>query len=56
MLAWRRVVPAFLAGVLLASLIDAIMHGGRTNWLIVALFASVLALSLWRRTHTGRRD
>ena len=56
MLAWRRIMPAFLTGVLLASLIDAITHGGRVSWLIVALLASVLALSRWRRTHTGRRD
>ena len=55
---YRRVVPFILAGLLLFNLADAIANGGRANWIVVAVMALVLALTLWLRRprdgHEGR--
>ncbi len=44
---WRRILPLILAGVLLFNIADAIVNGGRANWVRVAVLALVLALTLW---------
>ena len=50
--AWRRVVPFLLAGILLFNLGDAIINGGRGNWITVAILALLLALLVWQRRRT----
>jgi hypothetical protein len=47
--AWRRIRPLVLTGLLLLNLANAIANGGRRNWIVVAIVAIVLALSLWRQ-------
>ena len=51
--AWQRVAPAVLAGFLLFNLINAIINGGRGNWISVAVLALGLALILWQRRRRG---
>ena len=55
---YRRAVPFILAGLLLFNLVDAIINGGRANWIVVAVMALVLALTLWlrRRGAHGPKD
>ena len=55
---YRRVFPFILAGLLLFNLADAIVNGGRDRWIIVAVMALVLALTLWwrRRAAHGPKD
>ena len=55
-LSLRRVLLFVLAGVLLFNLIDAIRHGGRANWLLVAVIALVLAFHLWVDARTKNKD
>ena len=52
----RRVLLFILAGVLLFNLIDAIRHGGRANWLTVAVIALVLAFHLWVDARTKDKN
>ena len=47
--AWRRALPFVLAGLLLFNLADAIVNGGRANWIMVAVMALVLVLTIWWR-------
>ncbi len=47
--AWQRALPFVLAGLLLFNLADAIVNGGRANWIRVAVIALVLALTIWWR-------
>ena len=51
-----RVLSFVLAGVLLLNLVDAMRHGGRTTWLVVAVMALVLALHLWLGAHTKDKN
>ncbi len=55
---YRRAVPFILAGLLLFNLAEAIINGGRENWIMVAVMALVLALTLWwrRRTEQEPKD
>ena len=55
-LSLRRVLLFVLAGVLLFNLIDAIYHGGRANWLLVAVIALVLAFHLWVDARTKDKN
>ena len=47
--AWQRIAPFVLAGLLVFNLVDAIINGGRWNWLTVAFLALLLALMVWQR-------
>ena len=51
--AWRRVAPFVLAGLLLFNLADAIINGGRENWIVVAVLALGLALVVWQGRRRG---
>ncbi len=55
---YRRVVPFILAGLLLVNLVQGIANGGPDNWIMVAVLALVLALTLWwrRRAERGPKD
>ena len=55
-LSLRRVLLFVLAGVLLFNLIDAIRHGGRATWLLVAVMALVLAFNLWVDARAKNKD
>ena len=56
--AWQRALPFVLTGLLLFNLADAIINGGRGNWIRVAVVALVLALTVWhrRRAEQSRKD
>ena len=56
--AWRRVAPFVLGGLLLLNLAKAITSGMRTDWIMVAVLALVLALMVWqqRRKKDEPRD
>ena len=47
--AWRRIAPFVLAGLLLFNLAEAILDGGRGNWIRVAVIALFLAWTVWLR-------
>ncbi len=51
--AWQRALPFVLAGLLLFNLADAIINGGRGNWIRVAVIALFLALTVWWRRRAG---
>ncbi len=46
---YRRVLPFILAGLLILNLVQAIVNGSRADWIVVAVMALVLALTLWWR-------
>jgi len=50
--AWRRALPFVLTGLLLFNLGDAIVNGGRANWIRVAVMALVLASTIWWQRRT----
>ena len=49
---WRRALPFILTGLLLFNLADAIINGGQRNWILVAVVALVLALTVWSQRRT----
>ncbi len=51
--AWRRAAPFVLGGLLLLNLTEAIIDGRREDWIMVAVFALVLAATLWSRRRRG---
>ena len=51
-----RWFAAFLAGLLLFSLGDAVINGGRPTWLTVAVMALVLAFHLWVDARTKDKN
>jgi uncharacterized membrane protein YhhN len=49
-----RLLPFFLAGLLLLNLLTATLDGGRANWLLVAVLALLLAgMVFWRTRAAG---
>ena len=46
-----RAAPFLLTGALLLNLLNAVLDGGRGNWLMVGLVALALALTLWWHGH-----
>ncbi len=50
MAGWRSILPLMLTGLLLFNLADAVVNGGRENWIRVAVVALGLALVTWWRT------
>ncbi len=46
---WRRVAPFVLGGLLLLNLAEAITGGRREDWIMVAVLALVLALTVWQQ-------
>ena len=51
--AWRRALPFVLTGLLLFNIVDAIVNGGQGRWIMVAVMALVLALTVWWRRCVG---
>lgn len=47
-----RWAPFILTGALLLNLVNALLGGGRANWLLVTVVALMLALTLWWRART----
>jgi hypothetical protein len=51
-----RFLPFFLAGFLVLNLLTATLDGGRANWLLVAVLASLLAVTVFQRTRATPTD
>jgi hypothetical protein len=49
---WRRFAPLILTSLLIVTLITAFIAGGQGRWLVVAILALALALTLWPQRPT----